>query len=102
MVSTTDTRRFPATSVSSSSTSQSDSYNERRKRRSKSRHPREGALSGMMGPGGYLPVLVDQRFEQSYIASIRGFVHELEKQEAKEEKRAALEEKEKEATTPFS
>ncbi|CAO1614326.1 unnamed protein product [Sympodiomycopsis kandeliae] len=53
-------------------------------------------LSSFLNPQKLPQVIPDLRFEQSYIASIRGFIHELEPEEAEDEKREAIELSEKE------
>lgn len=42
-----------------------------------------------MNPSKLPQVIPDLRFEQSYIASIRGFIHELEPEQAAQEKARA-------------
>ncbi|PWN27732.1 hypothetical protein BDZ90DRAFT_170559 [Jaminaea rosea] len=66
---------------SSSSSSAGSSRRPSRRRRSKASPPTAASL---------LPTIPDLRFEQSYLASVRGFIHELSPEQAEREKDEAV------------
>lgn len=90
----------PASSIASSSSSSSaslstttSSHTHTRRRRTKARRSSSSSASPKRSPtsiSSLLPsVIPDMRFEQSYLASVRGFIHELSEEEATREKREA-------------
>lgn len=85
-------------SLSSSAASSSSSHHEAPPQKQKHRHRSSnrinrnasGAIVAAPTIGMSPAVLPDMRFEQSYLASIRGFIHELEPAQAKREKKEAI------------
>lgn len=86
----------PSASAASSSSLDEPPPQRRRKnlsnRNAASSSARKGARAGAGAPTiGVSPAVIpDMRFEQSYLASVRGFIHELEPAQAKREKKEAI------------